>query len=213
MVWEREEEGGGGLHRSGQVDESEKNRNWIVECKSSFLERYRQTQREKEGREWHSNVNREKEEGRLDEKAAHWWIPQKPLQYVWGQFHRLRQPQTSDRTERRGDQQRRFCWKERALLLSADFTVCPGSPEKGDHPEALFTIPCFPLTQQHNSLGVYRRLSVNNLRTKLQRCTKAQLHHYIHIQSWSERETKIISLGKQPSATLHFYSGILNRKL
>lgn len=57
--------------------------------------------------------------------------------------------------------------------------MCPGSlsPEKGDHPEALFTIPCFSLTQQHNSLRVYERLIVNNLPTKLLRCTKAQLHH------------------------------------
>lgn len=37
----------------------------------------------KRGKDWHWNVNRG-EEGRPDGKAIHWWIPQKPLQYVWG---------------------------------------------------------------------------------------------------------------------------------
>lgn len=69
--------------------------------------------------------------------------------------------------------------KKRALLLSADFTVCPGSasPEKGDHPEVLFTIPCFFLRQQHNRLRVYEGLSVNKLPTKLQ--AQAQLPYCI----------------------------------
>lgn len=44
--------------------------------------------------------------------------------------------------------------KKELFSCQQTFTVCPGSlsPEKGDHPEALFTIPCFSLTQQHNGL-------------------------------------------------------------
>jgi len=118
-----------------------------------FLERCRQMQGEKRG-DWHWNVNRE----RMKKPHTSGFL-KSPLQYVWGQSHRLWQPQTSNRTEKRGEQQCRLCWKERALLLSADFTVCPWSlsPEKGDHPKRLcLPSPAFPW--HNNSLRSVSRL-------------------------------------------------------
>lgn len=137
----------------------------------------------KRGRDWHSNVNRER---RVDwmKKPRTGGFLKSPFNMYEGTS--IDSSSHKQATEQKGEESSiAGCAEKKELLsLSADFTVCPGSPEKGDHPEALFTIPCFSLTQQHNSLAAYRRLSVNNLRTKLQPSTIPSLQH---IQDWSER--------------------------
>lgn len=130
----------------------------------------------KRGRDWHSNVNRERRVDWMKELHTGGFLKSPFNMYEGNSIDCSSQRQAP---EEKAWESSNAGWVERgALLLLADFAVCPESPEKGDHPDALFTIPCFSPTQQHNSPGVYRGVSLNNLPTKLQRCTKAQLHHY-----------------------------------
>lgn len=102
-------------------------------------------------------------------------------------------------TEQKGEESDRAGCVEKKELLSCQQTLqCVQAVQrKGDHPEALFTIPCFPSTQQHNSLAWHRRLGVYIRPAELQGLTKALLHHHNTYN---------------PAPTLHLYNGVLNRK-
>lgn len=143
----------------------------------------------KRGRDWHSDVNRERRAGWMKKLHTGGFLKSPFNMYEGSSIDSGSHKQA---TEQKGEKAATQVELKRALLLSADLQ-CVQSWERGDHPGPLFTISCLSCTQE-NRLQVSGVLSLNKALTKLQRCTKAQLHHYISSETRVAGEDKSMSL-------------------